>query len=82
MATGWRSNKRLFMARLHTNGSMHHITEKYINFISPASHDKSSMTPCVLCPMFSSMPCIRRMYQDKKVSVHWSAARTKDQPLS
>ena len=29
-------------------------------------------------PVFPDMPCMKRVYRDKKASVYWSAARNKE----
>ena len=38
--------------------------------------NQGSTAGCV--PPFPDMPCMKRVYTDKKASVHWSAARKKE----
>ena len=32
--------------------------------------------------MFPDMPCMKKVYRDKKASVHWSAARNEERASS
>ena len=62
------------MNRLSTAGFV--PPSVYIGFrlfvlLGRRSGDVSSM-------LFLDMPCMKRVYSDKKASVHWSAARKKE----
>ena len=43
-----------------------------------ALKDSSLLLVCTTAYLFPDMPCMKRVYRDKKASVHWSAARKKE----